>query len=89
MNPEARPTIFTELFNNNPDSRVYNLFLESRECDFPITELARITGLNRQRLKARITSLLKLIIKMRKLFCGECFKRGGGDQGGNCEVRRL
>src|SRR5262249_36065862 len=67
MNADTQPTCFTELFNNNPDSRLLNVFMEGRELDYPLTDLSRITGINRQRIKAKISSLhsKKLIKKTR------------------------
>src|SRR5262245_29786190 len=67
MNDDTQPTCFTELFNNNPDSRLLNVFMEGREIDYPLTDLSRITGINRQRVSAKISFLLdkKLIKKTR------------------------
>jgi hypothetical protein len=69
MKTDQSPSTFTELFSNNPDSRLFDVFIIGREFDYPMTDLSNITGINRQRLKKKIAFCLgkKLIIKTRKM----------------------
>lgn len=67
---------FCEMFGTTPRNRIIEFFLEMRELDFAIGDLAKETGLNRATAYNTIEDLLaqKVLMPSRKVSGGQLYK---------------
>ncbi len=67
---------FCEMFGATPRNRIVEFFLEIRELDFAIGDVAKETGLNRATTYNTIEGLLaqKVLIPSRKVSGGQLYK---------------
>ncbi len=66
---------FCEIFGVTPRNRIIEFFLQMRELDFPIGDVAKETGLNRATTYNTIEELVKngIIVPTRKVSGGQLY----------------
>ena len=76
MNEERNWGAFCEVFGINPRNRIIEFFLEGRELDFSIGDIARITGLNRATTYNAMEELIreKFVILTRKVSGSQLYR---------------
>ena len=78
-NMERQWGAFCEVFGIAPKNRILEFFLEMRELDFSIGDIAKETGLNRATAYNTMEELLKkgYIVPTRKVSGGQLYKLNG------------
>ncbi len=76
MKSEAKHGIYCKVCGVNPRNKILEFFLEMRELDFSIGDVARETGLNRVTAYNTMSELIKedLILPTRKVSGGQLYK---------------
>tara|TARA_Y100000310_G_scaffold285479_1_gene308953 strand:+ start:514 stop:834 length:321 start_codon:yes stop_codon:yes gene_type:complete len=67
---------FCNIFGTNPRNRILEFFLEGRELDFALGDVAKETGLNRATAYNKLAELIEegYLIPTRKISGGQLYK---------------
>lgn len=72
----ANKTIFTEVFGNNPVMKVLDFLITFQLFDYPLTEIARNSGVSYSTLQAMWDNLERnrIVIKTRRIGKSDMYK---------------